>query len=127
MRVRCRKLIRTFGPNRGEKVGAAPGLAVGDEVPVMSILISPKAPDMILLQILDRERDPVWWPAGMFETIETSLPSNWTIQLWEDGSLHLAPASWLRPGFWEEYWEQRGGGPAADLFRSEAETILREA
>jgi hypothetical protein len=94
---------------------------------VLSVLVSPRAPDPILFQILDRDRNPVWWPAEMFQTVDTDLPSNWTIQLWDDGSLHLAPAAWLRPGFWEEYWDQRAGGAAADVFRREAEIILREA
>jgi hypothetical protein len=53
MRVRCTTLISTFGPERGKQVDTAPNLAVGDDVPVLSILIDPEAPWPILLQILN--------------------------------------------------------------------------
>jgi len=63
----------------------------------------------------------------MFVTVSTRIPSNWVAQLWEGGSLHLAPAAWLKPGFWEDYFDHQRDGLAADTYRAEAEVILREA
>jgi hypothetical protein len=126
MRVRCTRLIATTGPRRGQPIESVPGLAVGDEVPVLSILADPPAPWPILLQLLV-DGGPSWWPAEMFITTSSRIASNWTIQVWDDGSIHIAPDAWLRPGFWEEFFNNQRLGPAADTFRRELEVILRES
>lgn len=79
-----------------------------------------------MLQILDDE-GPTWWPMEMFESVSTRIPSNWIAQLRQDGSLHLAPESWLQPGFWEDFFDNQREGDAADTFRRELEVIRREA
>ena len=104
MRVRCIRLVATVGPQRGQPVEHADHLSVGDEFKVLAVLIDTDAPWPILL-CLDSDAGALWEPAVMFETIDGRMPSNWTASLWPDGSLHLAPEAFLRPGFWDAYSE----------------------
>jgi hypothetical protein len=119
--------MKTSGPERGEPLDEHPHLTVGDEFPVLAMLVDPRAPDpwKQAIQVFDGPGTPTWWPTAMFHTISSDIPSNWTIQLWEDGSLHLAPEDWLRPGFWEECFD--GNPEAVTAFKREREVILREA
>jgi len=62
----------------------------------------------------------------MFATISSTIPRNWDIQLDTTGSLHIAPQSWLRPDYWEEYFDNPRDGDAAETFKREVDIILRE-
>ena len=108
---------------------SSPHIAVGEEFTVLSILVEERSDPggHTWLLIYDRKNSPTWWPAQMFVTVSTRISSNWVAQLWPDGSFHLAPQAWLKPGFWEDYFDHQRHGPAADTYRAEAEVILREA
>lgn len=126
MRVRCIRLIETAGANRGASLAEHPHLKVGDEFIVSAILFDPQASDpwKLGLQVINRRGSPTWWPAEMFETVSNRIPSNWTIQLWDDGSLHLAPDDWLQPGFWEACFD--GELEAVAAYRRERAVIVEE-
>jgi hypothetical protein len=64
----------------------------------------------------------------MFETVSTTLPSNWVVHLRPDGSLHLAPEAWLQRGFFEGYVDGERNGPAArEILERELAIILDES
>jgi hypothetical protein len=125
--VRCVKIVRTFAPNLGEEVESASQIKIGDELVVLSLLIDPKAAWPMLFQTLHGKIDPLWWPPAMFELVDSRIPSNWIIELRSNTSLHIAPAAWLRPGFWERFSEARWGGEHAETFAREAEVILAQS
>lgn len=130
MRVRCTQILEISGPERGRQLPFSPHLAVGDEFTVLALMVdeTPGPLGAVWLQIYDERRSsPSWWPGRMFVTTSATIPSNWTSQLWTDGSLHVAPHTWLEEGFWEAFFDDQRAGSAAEAFRREAETILREA
>ena len=92
-------------------------------------MIDPGASDPwdTALQVLEPSGRPVWRRGRMFETTDTGIPTNWTVQLWEDGSLHLAPAAWLRDGYWVDFWEHGPDTEAAEIFRRERDIILQSS
>jgi hypothetical protein len=59
-----------------------------------------------MLQILAGDRTPSWWPATDFITVSAVIPSNWVVKVGEGGKLDLAPESWLKPGFWDRYFDR---------------------
>lgn len=60
-----------------------------------------------------------------FRVTSDKLPSNWVD--WKDtsGEFGLQPASWLKPGFWEDYFND--SPDALESFKTESEVILMEA
>ncbi len=75
-----------------------------------------------------RRNDRLRYPAAMFETVSTTLPSNWVVQLWPDGSLHLAPEAWLQPGFFEGYVDgERNGAAAREILERELAITFDES
>lgn len=128
MRVRCTQLIEASGPKRGQRRASHPSIVVGEEYVVLSVMIdgSERDPWKVSLQILEPDGRPVWRPGRMFETTDTTVPSNWTVELWNDGSLHMAPASWLREGYWEDFWKEGPDSEAAKVFKRQLAVILDE-
>jgi hypothetical protein len=64
----------------------------------------------------------------MFETVSTTVPSNWVVQLWPNGSLYLAPEAWLQLGFFEGYVDGERNGPAAqEILERESAIILDQS
>jgi hypothetical protein len=127
MRVRCVRLFKSSNPGYGEPIDEHPRLRVGQEFVVLSVLVDGSL-WRVALQLLDRSGDRSWYPAGMFETVSTTLPSNWVVQVWPDGSLHLAPEAWLRGGFFDGFVDgQRNGAAWAAILDRELSIILEES
>jgi hypothetical protein len=102
-------------------------LKIGDEFVVLSALID-GGPSTVLLQLLHSDGDRSWYPAAMFETVSTKIPSNWVVQLRPDGSLHLAPEAWLQPGFFEGVVDgERDGRAARAILERELAIIVDES
>jgi hypothetical protein len=92
------------------------------------MLLDPEAsaPWSSALQLLDKDRQPVWRPTTMFETVSNVIPSNWVVETTDGGVIHVGPASWLVDGFWEAFWEAPGQGPAFAAYVNELATIEAE-
>jgi hypothetical protein len=129
MRVRCTHIVEISGADRGRRLDHHPLISVGDEFVVIAMTIDPDRgrPWVTSLQVHEEGSSPSWWSGEMFETISSTAPRNWIVQLWADGSLHIAPAPWLERGFWEEYFDHQRGGQAAETFRRELQIILDES
>ena len=52
----------------------------------------------------DDQFGPELHAADQPEIVDPSIPSVWATHLGELGYLHIAPEKWLRPGFWEDYF-----------------------
>ena len=127
MRVRCVRLFKLSNPGYGEPIDDHPRLRVGEEFVVLSVLVD-RSLWGVGLQLLDRDGDRSWSPAGMFETVSTTVPSNWVVQLWPNGSLYLAPEAWLQLGFFEGYVDGERNGPAAqEILERESAIILDQS
>ncbi|HVX46631.1 MAG TPA: hypothetical protein VHC49_22250 [Mycobacteriales bacterium] len=100
MRVRCVKIIN---PSTGREDPASSWVRVGREYVVIEISTAPgRAVD---LRILTDDGTPSYWSAEMFETVSNVIPSNWAAQVRPGGTTVLTAGAWLRPGFWEDYFD----------------------
>jgi len=120
MKILCTKLP---APVDGMELESSPWVTLHREYPVVSLLAEPGG--RVQLQILtDDGRSLGWFDSTNFMTVDGSIPSNWTTRVGEGGTLELAPAVWLAPGFWEAYYD--GDLTAADAVAAEIRTILGE-
>jgi hypothetical protein len=95
--VRCLKIISPFG----DPVGSYPGMTVGNSYPVLEIFYSAEA---CYVRVVDDEGTDSLWDPEMFQTVDGYIPASWSAALGDDGSLRLAPKSWLREGFWTDHF-----------------------
>ncbi|XBB66146.1 hypothetical protein ABFU82_18785 [Nocardioides sp. WV_118_6] len=65
---------------------------------------------MLIQIITDDGRSLAWFDSLNFEASDGSVPDRWTVRIGPGGTVALAPASWLVPGFWEAYYD---GDPSA--------------
>ncbi|GAA3230770.1 hypothetical protein ACFO1B_27085 [Dactylosporangium siamense] len=98
MLVKCVKILEPFG---GAQVETHPGVTIGVVYPVIEIAY---LPDYWYLRILDDNGDgsSSLWDPEMFETVDGYIPRCWSSAVSSDGSLRLAPQSWMREGFWTD-------------------------
>jgi hypothetical protein len=74
---------------------------------------------------------PALWSAEMFEVHDSAIPSNWEVRIGrtdDTGYLSFAPASWHRPGFWDDLdeWSPLTERASED-YKRELAIILSEA
>jgi hypothetical protein len=120
VRVEC---IQTRSSTTGERVKKSPWLTVGKTYTVLAISASPGRE--ILLRLIGDDGDTAGlFSSDMFETIDTRLPPTWIAKLDTDGTLELAPAEWMREGFWEDYFN---GDPSAISAFEGARRIIEAA
>lgn len=77
------------------------------------------------VEVASHDGSPVLVPLdGTVEVVDARLSGRWRAEL-VNGALFLAPALWLRPGFWEQFFD---GDPAAERdFRLERDLLVQEA
>ncbi len=82
----------------------------------------------------DGRSSPYLVNIARFEVVDDRIPSNWRVRLGTPNTanrLTIAPASWLRDGFWEhffgEYFDERPGTLDAQAdYARELEIMLGE-
>ncbi|WP_369744479.1 hypothetical protein [Paenarthrobacter sp. AMU7] len=109
----CTPLLTNDGQGTLE---SSPGLSLDAEYQVVSLLAYPAGPVLLHL-VIDDEHSLAWFDSRTFITVDGTVPDSWEARIREGGTLDFAPASWLVPGFWEDYYD---GDPAA------AETVKTE-
>lgn len=120
MKVLCVKLL----DGGGREVDSSPWATLDAEYVVLALEATPGGG--IQLRIIgDDGPTPVLFQSEMFMTLSSAIPSNWVASIGEGGEFNLAPAKWLRPGFWEDYFN--GDPEAVSDFEEEKSKILREA
>jgi hypothetical protein len=117
MKVLCVKII---SPVTREEVLEHPGVRLHEEYSVLSIIVEPSRGAK--LRIMTSDGTPALFDAAMFATSNGHLPSNWVVHVSENGVLELGPASWLKPGFWERYFDKDPAAVAA--FEAESRVAM---
>ena len=57
-----------------------------------------------------------------FEIVSTQIPPSWIVAWGKEGSLHLRPERWNKPGFLEEYYDK--DAEAIRIFEEERRKII---
>ena len=120
MKVEC---IKIPDPDTGESLDNNSWLTVGKVYQVLSVFIADNSSPEYRL-ISDDGRAPGMYKADQFKLVSEVLPSNWTAHRDAGEYFELAPKSWLKAGFCEEYFD--GMPEAVELFNVEKERILKE-
>ena len=120
MKVQCTKITDASGQH---KLTRSHRLAVGCEYVVLSIEASPGR-QVSLRLVGDDKRLPALHSSDQFIIVTSDMPSNWEVQIGKNGFLELAPHSWLRAGFWEDYFD--GEQTAIAAYEEARQSILAE-
>jgi hypothetical protein len=81
-------------------------LTIGKEYVVLAIEAAPGR-EVNLQFVGDDGSVPAIRSSVQFVTTSSTLPSNWQVEVRQGGYLRLAPASWLRSGFWDDYFDRQ--------------------
>ncbi|MGO4249451.1 hypothetical protein AB4Y87_19735 [Paenarthrobacter sp. RAF54_2] len=118
MKVRCTQLLAHDG--RGQ-LESSPWLTIDAEYHVLSLTAHPDG--RVYLRLLTDDSDSYGlFDSTAFMTVDETVPENWQARIGDGGVLHFAPASWLVPGFWEDYYD--GDPAAAEIVKTELRKIL---
>lgn len=60
-------------------------------------------------RILNDRGRPYLYPSGDFDLVDDSEPSDWIIEIGEDGERYAYPQAFNEPGFFEDFFEQQEG------------------
>lgn len=120
MRVLCLQIIN---PITGVNESTSPWLDLDDEYEVLEVYAYPGGRIDLRLAAKDAGT-PALFDSTMFMTIDDTIPPTWTVRLEDGGALRLAPREWMRPGFWDAFFDgdpdavsdyRRGRGPIRDV------------
>lgn len=121
------KCIKTYDSITREPMKITPWLTIGKEYIVLGLEVRAlSVENRLYLSIQsDDGPNPVLFEADQFVTVSNKIPSNWVASLDEFGNMNIEPQKWLRPGFWDDYYNF---DPAARSdFENELELILTES
>jgi hypothetical protein len=115
MKVRCVKLL----DSRDQPVDHSPWANLGAVYNVLSIWVEP---GHTRYRILGEQSPPGLFSPDMFEIVSSVIPNTWRIGSPKPGCLSLEPEPWMRPGFWEEFYDH--DAQAAACFEEEKRKII---
>jgi hypothetical protein len=69
----------------------------------------------------DDGHTPILVDSTLFAASEQPLPEGWVCTVTQDGVVELGPKQWLKPGFWEEFFDR--DPHAVEVFRQEIEAL----
>jgi hypothetical protein len=103
---------------------------IGNDYVVLAIKASNERGVRFLL-LADDPPEPGWFAASDYDLVSDEVPPNWSIRVGGAGRadiVTIGPASWLEPGFFEDYWSEDPirGAAAEDTFQRELEVIMRQ-
>jgi hypothetical protein len=104
LQVRC---VRIINPVTGLEVPGHPSVHVGSTYVVLEVLASYQTGQgRVQFRIAtDDDGVPSLWPGEMFESVDSAIPPNWGVKATPEYVV-LAPHTWLRPGFWEDFFDR---------------------
>jgi hypothetical protein len=118
--VLCHKFV---DPATGHERAHDSWLSLDREYSVLSVYA--ESGRQVLLRIeSEGEGTPALFPAEMFVTTSAAIPRNWRVHIEQGGAVEFAPESWLKPGFWEEFFNQVP--EAVEAYENERAIILSE-
>jgi hypothetical protein len=121
MKIKC---IKIYNEISGKEKIEDPWMVVGKEYTPIEVICLSGKPNFRIISDLDPFETPALYNSDQFLTTSTLIPSNWKIQSDEHGGITIAPQKWLRPGFWEDYFNQ--DPQAIKEFEEEKNIIYKE-
>lgn len=118
MMVRCVQLINGV---TGNVVESSTWMTIDSVYTVLAIDVSPgQSPHFRIVG--DNPHTPALFDCRMFSVVEGSFPSSWQVYLSPQGHMEIGPLAWLRPGYWDAYFD---GDPGAErVFEAERQRML---
>ncbi len=101
MRVSC---VRIINPATGQSAVDSHWVTIGSDYVVLTIDVFPDEHGSVRI-LTNWDEGPGVFDPSMFVTVDPSLPPNFACVIREGGDIELGPAAWLRPGFWEDYFD----------------------
>jgi hypothetical protein len=83
-----------------------PGLEAGRAYPVLGI-------EADSYRIIDQTGRPCLYEAKFFTILDGSMPNDWVKKRGDEGELYAYPRSWMRPGFFEDFFDGKKRAVAA--------------
>lgn len=120
MKARCTTLASA---TTGETLDKSAWLTVGRTYEVLAMSATVGG-DIFLRLIGDDGHTPGLFSAALFESVDETMPGIWEARIDSQGRLGIAPASWLRRGFWEDFFN---GVPTALEAFDHARTAILSA
>ncbi|WP_155741425.1 hypothetical protein [Burkholderia territorii] len=123
MKIKCVKLLDVFG----REIEFSPWLTLERIYHVMIVDIDCNGKRSY--GIVTSEKEGEWPNMGMhqaecFEIVSTVIPSNWRLQIGQNGSIGIAPGAWQMPGFFESFYDH--DPDAYPVFERERSIIINE-
>jgi len=112
MKVRCVKLL----DSNGRETTTSYWLRLDGVYEVLSLCMD-LAGGVFVQLIGEKDPNPGFYPLKQFEVVDGFMSRNWVVHMRSDGGLHIGPAPWMVPGFWERYFE--GDADAKETFERE--------
>src|SRR6266852_8318959 len=102
MIIECVKIIDKLA---GELQTTSHWLTIGKRYTVLAV--GNNGENGLLFRVMsDDGLTPVVANWREFKLVSSRLASTWIASLDENGNLMLAPKTWTRPGFWEDYFDR---------------------
>lgn len=102
MRVVCMRILNQV---TGAEESRSPWLELDGEYEVLEIYSSPGRATKVRIVSSD-SATPALFDSSMFMTVDNSIPQSWVASVAEAGELRIGPASWMRKGFWEDFFDR---------------------
>lgn len=64
------------------------------------------------LRIINNAGRPYLYPPGLFSLVDAREPTDWVTEFGDDGERYSYPPSLNRPGFFEDFFDQKAKGVA---------------
>jgi hypothetical protein len=113
MKVRCIQLMNPVTRIREDR---SQWLSIGTLYHVLEIYLDSRG-RLLLRLVGDDGLTPALHSTENFELVSPIIPANWALYFDSKGVFQIAPEAWIRPGFWEDYFD--GKDEALEIFALE--------
>jgi hypothetical protein len=95
---------------------------VGRDYTVLEVFAAADGRNLYRIEVY-REQLPPLFDSRLFEIVDGSIPSHWTVSAGVQGDVTLGPKKWEAPGFWDAFIE--GETWAVSLYEAERDLSLQ--
>lgn len=117
MKVRCKKLLDASATR---EVTDSSWLTIGKEYVVLEVVAEVGRAPMVRI-VSDDGVTPIVASILQFVVLDSQMPKSWEVSV-NEHRLCVGPGPWMKPGFWEEYFD--GSGPARHAYQEELGKIF---
>lgn len=120
MKVKCVKILNT----QGKETNSSPWLTINNVYVVLEIITSASKGMMYRLVGDNADKSPAIYAASQFEMVTSLIPSNWVINIANNGLIVLGPKEWRAIDFWDSCYD--GDLEKLEIYKREAKTIMED-